>query len=144
LREREGDIVLLAKHFAAQLGNELRGQEASFSEGAIAALLSHRWPGNVRELENAIERACILSDTLLLERSDLGLASPDIQGSANQGWLDLSGTLSEASNRALRIVETRKIKAALDANEGNKMKAAEALDVSYKTLLAKIKDHDLL
>src|SRR5678816_1622938 len=73
LRDRESDIVLLAKHFAADLGKELRGREAQLSPEAIAALQQHQWPGNVRELENAIERACIISDTLVLEPSDLGL-----------------------------------------------------------------------
>src|SRR2546426_2215285 len=75
LRERENDIVLLAKHFAAQLGKELRGREAALSEEAFAALRAHSWPGNVRKLENAIERACILSDSMVLEPSDLGLAT---------------------------------------------------------------------
>jgi DNA-binding NtrC family response regulator len=142
LREREGDIVLLAKHFASQLGQELRGKEATFSDDAVVALRGHRWPGNVRELENAIERACILSDTMVLAARDLGLATLN-QTASSDGWLDLSGTLSEAAHRTLRIVERRKIKESLDTNEGNKMKAAEDLDVSYKTLLAKIKDLDL-
>src|SRR5881409_2429500 len=53
LRERDDDIVLLARHFAAQLGKELRGREATLSEASISALRTHRWPGNVRELENA-------------------------------------------------------------------------------------------
>src|SRR6266508_4338180 len=75
LRERESDIVMLAKHFAAELGKELRGREAELSDEALAALRAHRWPGNVRELENAIERACILSDTMILEPNDLGLAT---------------------------------------------------------------------
>ena len=48
------------KHFAAELGKELRGREATLSDAALAALRAHHWPGNVRELENAIERACIL------------------------------------------------------------------------------------
>ena len=57
--------------------------------------------------------------------------------------LDLSGSLSDAANRALRFVEPRKIAEALIANEGNKSRTAEALGVSYKTLLAKMKDYDL-
>src|SRR5690242_9024793 len=77
LRERDEDVALLARHFAAELGRELRGREAQLSDGALAAVKVHRWPGNVRELENAIERACILSDTLTLEAHDLGLHSLD-------------------------------------------------------------------
>src|SRR6266576_92445 len=61
LRERGEDVILLGRHFAAQLGNELRGREATLSDASVAALHSHRWPGNIRELENAIERACILA-----------------------------------------------------------------------------------
>src|SRR5881275_1540898 len=66
LRERDADVVLLARHFAAEIGKELRGREATFSEEAVEALRAHAWPGNVRELENAIERACILADDLTL------------------------------------------------------------------------------
>src|SRR6476619_7361837 len=71
LRERAEDIILLARHFASQIGKELRGREASLSTETVSALQQHRWPGNVRELENAIERACIISDTLILQPSDL-------------------------------------------------------------------------
>src|SRR5204862_3222651 len=67
LRERDDDIVLLARHFAAQLGREMRGREAILSDASINALCTHAWPGNVRELENAIERACILADSSVLE-----------------------------------------------------------------------------
>src|SRR6188474_2511649 len=73
LRERGDDIVLLARHFAAELGKELRGREATLSESSVQALRSHRWPGNVRELENTIERACILADSAELQPKDLGL-----------------------------------------------------------------------
>ncbi len=141
LRERDEDIILLAKHFTAQLGKELRGREAALSEAAGAALRAHMWPGNVRELENAIERACILSDTMTLEPKDLGLAA----GTREEGLdgLDLSGTLSDVANRAIRFAERRKISSALKENEGNKARTAEALGVSYKTLLTKLKDYDL-
>src|SRR6266853_4196792 len=75
LRERGDDVLLLARHFAAQLGNELRGREATLSDASVAALHAHRWPGNIRELENAIERACILADDIGLEPRDLGFSS---------------------------------------------------------------------
>src|SRR5919199_662096 len=75
LRERGDDVVLLARHFASQLGRELRRREAVLTEEAVAALRTHPWPGNVRELENAIERACILADSSTLTPADLGLAA---------------------------------------------------------------------
>src|ERR687890_1462442 len=91
LRERGDDILLLARHFASEIGRELRGREAQLSDEALAALKQHRWPGNVRELENAIERACIISDSLLLQPSDLGLGPSDAQGDETLEQLDLSG-----------------------------------------------------
>ncbi len=143
LRERDDDVILLAKHFAAQLGKDLRGRETTLSESAVTALNTHRWPGNVRELENAIERACILSDTMTIEPQDLGLAASPQDHSDMLRSFDLSGTLADAAQRALRIVERQKIRASLEANKGNKMQTAEQLGVSYKTLLTKIRDYDL-
>ena len=143
LRERGDDIVMLAKHFAAQLGKELRGREAVLSEASRLAMNAHRWPGNVRELENAIERACILTDTMTLEPRDLGLAPPGSGAAETLSGLDFSGTLADANSRALRFLETLKIREALSAHDGNKARAAETLGVSYKTLLTKIKEYDL-
>jgi DNA-binding NtrC family response regulator len=143
LRDRGDDIIVLAQHFAAEIGRELRGREAQLSSGAVDALRQHHWPGNVRELENAIERACILSDSLILEPADLGLGSSATHESESLEQLDLSGTLSEVAHRALRIVERRKIVRALEANHGHKSKTAEDLGVSYKTLLNKIKEYAL-
>ncbi len=143
LRERADDIVLLARHFAAQLGRELRKREAVLSDESIAALRAYTWPGNVRELENAIERACILADSVTLEPKDLGLIAPGRNDGETFNVLDLSGTLSETADRAIRYVERRKIAASLAAHDGNKTRAAEDLGVSYKTLLTKIKDYEL-
>jgi transcriptional regulator with GAF, ATPase, and Fis domain len=143
LRDRGDDIVLLAQHFASEIGRELRGREAQLSVEAIDALKQHHWPGNVRELENAIERACILSDTLMLQPADLGRGPSATPESESLDQLDLSGTLSDVAHRALRVVERKKILRALEANSGNKSKTAEDLGVSYKTLLNKIKEYAL-
>ena len=142
LRERDSDVLMLGKHFAAELGKELRGREASLSDNARAALRGHRWPGNVRELENAIERACILSDSLILEPVDLGLVTRSDADQTPTSF-DLTGTLSEVAQRALRFVEQRKISAALKNKNGNKNQVAEELGISYKTLLTKLKDYNL-
>lgn len=143
LRDRDDDVLLLARHFAAQIGKELRGREAALSEATTDAARSYSWPGNVRELENAIERACILSDTMTLEPKDLGLTSSGDETPPTSQDFDLSGTLSDVAHRALRLVEKRKIQCALEASAGNKSKTAEDLGISYKTLLTKLKEYDL-
>ncbi|HYP02274.1 MAG TPA: sigma-54 dependent transcriptional regulator [Pyrinomonadaceae bacterium] len=148
LRTRGDDVALLARHFAAQFGRELRGREATLNEDAIAALRAHTWPGNVRELENAIERACILADASVLDARDLSLPVARTQGGAAEASatfdeMDFSGSLAEAAERAVSFVERRKIAEALRAHDGNKTRAAETLGVSYKTLLTKIKEYDL-
>ncbi len=143
LRDRGEDVVLLARHFAAEIGKELRGREAQLSPASLDAVQKHHWPGNVRELENAIERACILTDTMMLEPADLGLGTSAAEESEVLRELDLSGTLSDVGHRALRLVERRKILRVLEANLGNKSKTAEDLGVSYKTLLNKMKEYAL-
>jgi DNA-binding NtrC family response regulator len=146
LRERGDDAVLLARHFAAQLGRELRKREATLTEEAAERVRAHPWPGNVRELENAIERACILADSDALTPADLGLVPKAARATVDDevgADFDLSGTLAEAAERAARAVERRKIAGALRAHDGNKTRAAEDLGVSYKTLLTKIKEYEL-
>src|SRR3989442_2143664 len=142
LRERGGDIALLARSFAAELGKELRGREATLSEASVKAMRAHRWPGNVREVENAIERACILADGAQLEPRDLGLINEEGRDPKAFGF-DISGTLSEAAERAVKMIERQKIADTLATHDSNKTRAAEALGVSYKTLLTKIKDYNL-
>jgi DNA-binding NtrC family response regulator len=143
LRERGDDVVLLARHFAAQFGRELRRREATLAAETVEALRQHPWPGNVRELENAIERACILADSPVITPADLGLRTDAAPGHDAPSLFDFSGTLGEAVERATRVVERRKIAEALRLHDGNKTRAAEELGVSYKTLLTKIKDYEL-
>ena len=143
LRDREDDIVLLAHHFAAQIGQEIRGREAVLSPEAVTEIRKHKWPGNVRELENAIERACILSDDLILQPLDLGFIANQNSNNETVQDLDLSGTLSDVAHRALVLVERKKIIEALENNSGNKSRTAEDLGISYKTLLNKLKDYGL-
>ena len=80
---------------------------------------------------------------MLLEPKDLGLAELSAEAAEQLPSLDLSGSLSEVTQRAIRSVERRKILAVLAANDNNKARTAEDLGVSYKTLLTKLKDYDL-
>jgi DNA-binding NtrC family response regulator len=71
LREREGDVRLLAEEFLQRFAKEQEKQITGFGEGAIEYITTYRWPGNVRELKNAVERAVILAKGHTIEFSDL-------------------------------------------------------------------------
>jgi transcriptional regulator with GAF, ATPase, and Fis domain len=70
LRERRDDVASLVQHFLREVASR-RGLTLSFSQDAMAALVSHSWPGNVRELRNVVERAAALSDGPVITRADL-------------------------------------------------------------------------
>jgi DNA-binding NtrC family response regulator len=122
LRERRGDVRLLAHHFLAAAGSR-----KTISAEALAALESYAWPGNVRELRMVMERAAILSAGDTIQPADLRLLGPRPQ--AGQAWkIDL--TLSE--------LESQHIKAVLDHYQGHRGKAARALGIDPKTLYNKL------
>jgi transcriptional regulator with PAS, ATPase and Fis domain len=79
---------------------------------------------------------------MTLEPQDFGFVRAVMEESQSLNGLDLSGTLQDVVTRALRFVEQRKIAEVLKAHDGNKARAADALGVSYKTLLTKIKDYN--
>jgi two-component system response regulator AtoC len=98
----------------------------------------------VRELQNTIERAVILCDGKMIRPEDLNFAFEARKRTDDfVRFLDLSGTLTDVSNRASRAAEKVKIKQALELNNWNKTQAAEMLEVSYKTLLNKVKEYEL-
>ena len=72
----------------------------------------------------------------------MGLINEEVRDPKAFGF-DISGTLSEAAERAVKMIEQQKIADTLASHDGNKTRAAEALGVSYKTLLTKIKDYNL-
>ena len=76
LRERGGDILLLAKAFLQRYSSESNKQMRTFTPQAIRAIERHSWPGNIRELENRIKRAVIMADGKKVTPADLELTSP--------------------------------------------------------------------
>jgi len=145
LRERPGDVEILARHFIERYCRELKKKPLTLTSEALDELRAYAWPGNVRELQNCIERAVILTEGDAIRRRHLNLsfrASGAVAPDASP-WdgIDLTGSLAEASRRALAEVERRKITGALREAGGQKLKAAEMLQVSYKTFLAKLKEH---
>jgi two-component system response regulator AtoC len=141
LRERPGDIPLLARHFLGRFSRLRpdRPPPAGFAPGALEALASHRWPGNVRELEHAIERAVILAEGPEIREEDLpdAVRAPAAPAPLAAGEADLS------VKRRTRALEEGLIRRALERTGGNRTRAAELLELSYRALLYKIKEYGI-
>ncbi len=147
LRDRQGDIRILARHFAEKFSADAKRRvPVTVSAEAIQSLIAYPWPGNVRELENALERAVILCDGDQILACHLNLAVPQRIPGESPGvgsWVGLDGSLAEVAARAAALAEREKIRLALEETGGNKSRAAMLLQVSYKTLLSKLKELDL-
>lgn len=142
LRERREDITALAEHFVNYYSKETKKEPKIISPEAMNLLMNHVWTGNVRELQNCIERAVILSEGKEILPHHLGIRPMTSEEMLKQE-VALEGALHEVSAAATRQAETRMIKKVLKETGGNKTKAAEILQVSYKTLLTKIKDYGI-
>jgi DNA-binding NtrC family response regulator len=145
LRDRGNDIPLLARYFVDRFCRDLKKKSLALSPAALDALQAYRWPGNVRELQNCIERAVILAegDSILPRHLNLSFVSASPVEEVPNPWsqVDLTGTLGDVTKRAIAEVERLKIRDVMREAEGNKGRAAELLQVSYKNLLAKLKEH---
>ncbi|GEJ55640.1 sigma-54-dependent transcriptional regulator [Anaeromyxobacter diazotrophicus] len=142
LRERAGDIPALARHFLARFAS-LRpaGPLEGFAPEALAALEAYRWPGNVRELEHAMERAAVLSEGPLVREDDLPEVVRGAPDRTPPAFELPEATLSV--KRATRAVEEQLIRKALAQTGGNRTRAAELLELSYRALLYKIKEYGI-
>ncbi|RJQ67030.1 MAG: HAMP domain-containing protein [Desulfobacteraceae bacterium] len=127
LRERSGDIHLLAQHFLNRFCTEQRKKIIGFRSEALRKLIESPWQGNVRELENSIEHAVVLSKGPQVELKDL----PSALLAATSPKLDPSTTIVES--------EARLIREKLEACNWNKAVAARQLGISRSTLYEKLK-----
>src|SRR5215510_8036289 len=96
MRERREDIPSLANHFLRDVASR-RGMTMSFSQDAMAAMMSHSWPGNVREMRNVVERAAALSDGPVITRADLVFGR---EGPSPLAAHDLAQAGAQAAQRA--------------------------------------------
>jgi transcriptional regulator with GAF, ATPase, and Fis domain len=148
LRERPGDIPLLARFFVDRFCRDMKKRPIALSPAALEQLVSYRWPGNVRELQNCIERSVILAEGDAIQPRHLNLSFQNAPAEAAQvadPWadFDLSGSLIDVTRRGAAQVERLKLRQALREAEDNKGRAAEMLQITYKALLSKLKEHRL-
>ncbi|HEV7509273.1 MAG TPA: sigma-54 dependent transcriptional regulator [Thermoanaerobaculia bacterium] len=131
LRERQADILQLAKHFLGQHAQRYRKTFRGFEEGARAALLAHPWPGNVRELDHAVERGVLMGRSDWVRVQDLGLES-----------ISPTAAPPRLEDLTLEDVEKVLIQKAL-ARYGNISQAAQALGLSRSALYRRLEKHGL-
>ncbi len=139
LRDRAEDLPLLVDHLLTALAARMRLPRPEVSEETMRLLLAQPWPGNVRQLENALERALLLSDASVLTPENL---PPELRCRP-------AALTPAPSSRDLSIpahvaeLERALIARALGAAEGNKAAASRMLEISYKTLLYKIREYGI-
>ena len=139
LRDRKGDIMILAKHFLEYYSGLYRKTVKGFSVDALDLLLKYPFPGNVRELEHAVERAIVMGKSEEIQPFDLPeeISSADELNDCLKAFQDGSGY--EHLTKAIKDFEKRYIARVLEETKGNKTLAAKVLGVSRKTLWEKCK-----
>ena len=153
LRERAGDIRLLAHAFLKRYGGE---RVRACDDTAMTALEGYRWPGNVRELQNVIERACALAETDTVTRRDLpehvlagGGRAPAGAGAEPGPAVEsqLAGTteipLKDAKDRWLAVLEASYLRRVLERHDGNISAAAKAAGIDRKTFHRLVNKHQI-
>ena len=133
LRERAGDVALLAQHFVREFGRKHGMAVTGFSDNARILLEAHPWPGNVRELRNVVERAVIVARKGVIERRHLPPYLQALRGG--------SPTLTLPAGSTLAVAERELILQTLARVGDNKAEAARQLGLDVKTIRNKLKTY---
>jgi DNA-binding NtrC family response regulator len=133
LRERQGDIAILAKHFVQTYSKKYKKDINSLSSDAIKKLNLYHWPGNVRELQHSIERAIIMCDSNILQPDDFFLSASK-QAKTVEGDFDTFN---------LEEVEKAIINKVLKQYQGNITQAATELGITRTSLYRRMEKYDL-
>lgn len=143
LRERPGDVPILAYHFLRTISAEYGKKVNDFTMDALQALVRYHWPANVRELRNAIEGAVALCRGDKITLRDL---PPNVRGALqSEQALSTSAANAQAADSSLTLREAEKqlIIRALQETQGNRTKAAERIGISRRTLHRKLRAYGL-
>jgi len=150
LRERQEDVLPLARFFIEHYNAKFKRQIDGLSHDAENLLLAHDWPGNVRELRNAIERAMILEDTAYIQPSSLPISLRGGDGDqrskfavAAVGAESMVPVNGDAGEMSLSDQERRLVVQALERAGGNQTQAARLLRITRDTLRYKMKKFSL-
>jgi DNA-binding NtrC family response regulator len=135
LREREGDIILLAEHFLQKYAAKFGASAREFSPQAMQKLLSHKWPGNVRELENVVQRAVVLAKESIVQMDEVCTSSAH--------KLDEPQTFQYLKARAIEDFERNYLRHILAINRGNITKAAKSAGKDRRAFWQLMRKHQI-
>jgi len=140
LRERREDIPILTEYFLNKHFNALKKRATPLSKKAIQTLVAYHWPGNIRELEHLAQKIVLLGDVQMV-LNDLQAARIVNNRPMENGP---GASLKVASRAASKEAERGLIMQALERTRWNRKRAAQELQISYKSLLYKIKQIEAL
>ena len=136
LRDRLGDVMLLAEHFARETAQRFGRGEMKFLYGARSRLEKHHWPGNVRELKNVVTRAVLFSVGGTVKAEDLSFTTPSLSEAPKVNQTGAGGELSSRPSPRL-------LKELLEAEGGNISAVSRRLQVCSKTVYRWLKSHEI-
>ncbi|MBC7951383.1 MAG: acetoacetate metabolism transcriptional regulator AtoC [Rhodospirillaceae bacterium] len=142
LRERPEDVRLLAEHFLQRFAAENHVEATNFHDRAMDCLLRYGWPGNVRELCNAVERAVVMSSGRVIFPEDL---PEQVLRQAMEVTEVISplGAPQHSLREMINQYEARAITESLARNGGSRMRAAQELGISRRSLLYKLQEYGI-
>jgi DNA-binding NtrC family response regulator len=133
LRERMEDVPELTQYFLAKFSREYQKKISGIDTEAQAILLTHTWPGNVRELSNVLERAIVLDQDGIIQKTDLPLHLQEAVAEKPMGE-----HITIPLGMSLKEIEDLMIQKALDASKGDRAQAAKLLGVNERTIYRRI------
>lgn len=147
LRERNGDIIILAEHFIKKYSEVNEKKEPVLTAEAKASLMAYPWPGNVRELENVIERAVLICQSDQIMPSNLFLekdrGTPERPSIPREHEERLSQNIGDEKNNTLYEMEKSMIFDTLNKVNWNKTKASKILGISVRTMRNKLNEYGI-
>jgi two-component system response regulator FlrC len=143
LRERKGDIAILAEHFLKKYAGENGRPKPALTGETLVALTAYAWPGNVRELENVIERGVLVCQADALRPHHLALDGQEAVVTGEDRLDETAPSAPTGEPATLRDMEKNLIFSTLKKVKGNKTKASEILGISVRTMRNKLNEYKL-
>ncbi len=132
LRQRRGDILIIAHHFLESFSKKLNKSVKGFTKKALKLIYEYSWPGNIREMENTIERCLIIAENDHIDVDDL---PPHIKAAENNGAIELNGSLfADDTIVPFEKLKEESIRHALKVTNGNIVEAAKKLQLGRATI----------